>query len=101
METLSINRIHIFITYAIQSFRVMTGETGENEMTAEQMRKCLFAEMRTNLVDLELNEMLKALDQDNDGKIKVDDFVRLLTSENAIIKEDDVVSCADLHCVIL
>ena len=79
----------------------MTGESAEGVMTAEQIRQCLFAEMRTNLVDLELNEMLKALDQDNDGKIKVDDFIRLLTSENAIIKEEEVACCADLKCVIL
>ena len=55
--------------------------------------------MRSSCVDVELNEMLEALDQDNDGKIKVDDFVRLLTTENAIIKENRW-SCVE-KCVIL
>ena len=79
----------------------MTGESSEGVLTAEQMRTCLFAEMRTNYVDIELNEMLKALDQDNDGKIKVDDFVRLLTNENSIIKEDGENSRCGDSCVIL
>ena len=78
----------------------MTGESSEGFLTAEQMRSCLFAEMTTTVVDCELNEMLKALDKDNDGKIKVDDFVRLLTSENTIIKEDGEARCADV-CIIL
>ncbi len=79
----------------------MTGESPEGVLTAEQMRSCLFAEMRTNIVDTELNEMLRALDKDNDGKVKVDDFVRLLT-DNAIIKEDEVTTyCANFNCAIL
>ena len=79
----------------------MTGESSEGVLTAEQMRRCLFAEMRTSYVDIELNEMLKALDQDNDGKIKVDDFVRLLTKENSIIKEEGEGSRCSDSCTIL
>ena len=79
----------------------MVGESStEGVLTAEQMRSCLFAEMRTNYVDVELAEMLTALDLDNDGKVKVDDFVRLLTTENAIIKEADNWNCVE-HCTIL
>ena len=79
----------------------MVGESStEGVLTAEQMRSCLFAEMRTNCVDVELAEMLTALDLDNDGKVKVDDFVRLLTTENAIIKEADNWNCVE-HCTIL
>ena len=57
--------------------------------------------MKNNCIDIELNEMLKALDQDNDGKIKVDDFIRLLTQENSIIKEDGGNSRCGDSCVIL
>ena len=78
--------------------RVMTGESSDGVLTAEQMRRCLFAEMKNNYVDTELNEMLKALDQDNDGKIKVDDFVRLLTNENSIIKDDRDGGGSNLRC---
>ena len=78
----------------------MVGESPEGVMTAEQIRQCLFAEMRSSYVDVELNEMLNALDQDNDGKIKVEDFVRLLTTENAMIKENRW-SCGGEKCVIL
>ena len=76
----------------------MTGESSDGVLTAEQMRRCLFAEMKNNYVDTELNEMLKALDQDNDGKIKVDDFVRLLTNENSIIKDDRDGGGSNLRC---
>ena len=79
----------------------MVGESSsEGVLTAEQMRQCLFAEMRTNYVDVELAEMLTALDLDNDGKVKVDDFVRLLTTENAIIKETQNWNCVE-NCIIL
>ena len=57
--------------------------------------------MKNNCIDIELNEMLKALDQDNDGKIKVDDFIRLLTQENSIIKEDGGNSRCGDSCIIL
>jgi len=43
---------------------------------------------RTKYNGIELNEMLKALDQDIDGKGKFSDFIRLLTCENFIIKDD-------------
>ena len=79
-------------------FRVFNSD---GVLTAEQMRTHLFAEMKNNCIDIELNEMLKALDQDNDGKIKVDDFIRLLTQENSIIKEDGGNSRCGDSCVIL
>ena len=79
-------------------FRVFNAD---GVLTAEQMRTHLFAEMKNNCIDIELNEMLKALDQDNDGKIKVDDFIRLLTQENSIIKEDGGNSRCGDSCVIL
>ena len=60
----------------------MTGESSEGVLTAEQMRRCLFAEMRTSYVDIELNEMLKALDQDNDGKVTKEEFVNACLSQN-------------------
>ena len=79
-------------------FRVFNSD---GVLTAEQMRTHLFAEMKNNCIDIELNEMLKALDQDNDGKIKVDDFIRLLTQENSTIKEDGGNSRCGDSCVIL
>jgi len=81
-----------------EAFRVFNSD---GVLTAEQMRTHLFAEMKNNCIDIELNEMLKALDQDNDGKIKVDDFIRLLTQENSIIKEDGGNSRCGDSCVIL
>ena len=66
----------------------MTGKSSNGVLTTEQMRRCLFVEMRTKYYGIELNEMLKALDQDIDGKGKFSDFIRLLTCENFIIKDD-------------
>ena len=95
--SLPCHTIYSTMTYFL-SFRVFNSD---GVLTAEQMRTHLFAEMKNNCIDIELNEMLKALDQDNDGKIKVDDFIRLLTQENSIIKEDGGNSRCGDSCVIL
>ena len=77
----------------------MTAETSDGVLTSEEMRRCLFAEMKTSCAENELKEMLKALDQDNDGKVKMEDFVRLLSTHDSIDVQEES-SCAE-YCVIL
>ncbi len=71
-------------------------------MTAEQMKRCLFAEMKTTTAEVELEEMLSALDLDNDGKVRMDDFLRLLATEESLMQEDsNNQNCVDKMCAIL
>jgi Ca2+-binding EF-hand superfamily protein len=78
----------------------MAADSSEGVMTAEQMRRCLFAEMKSNCAEVELEEMLLALDLDNDGKVRMDDFVRLLATEHSQLVREETPNCAD-KCIIL
>ena len=91
----------------LYSFRVVAAETSEGVLTANEIRRFLLHQGPSSesptlssspgklsnagdtmaggeptnperLRELELEEMLTALDLDGDGKIKMDDFVRLL-----------------------
>ena len=59
----------------------MAADSEEEVITAEQMKRCLMcAEVKTTEVELE--EMLDALDLDHDGKVRMEDFVRLLVTDH-------------------
>ena len=81
-------------------YRVMAADSSDGVMTADEMRRYLFSEVKTSYADHELQEMFTALDQDNDGKVKMEDFVRLLATENSVDVQDDSPNCAE-YCVIL
>ena len=78
----------------------MAADSSDGVMTADEMRRYLFSEVKTSYADHELQEMFTALDQDNDGKVKMEDFVRLLATENSVDVQDDSPNCAE-YCVIL
>ena len=82
------------------NYRVMAADSSDGVMTAEEMRRYLFSEVKTSYADHELQEMFTALDQDNDGKVKMEDFVRLLATENSVDVQDESPNCAE-YCVIL
>lgn len=86
-----------------EAFRVMAPDSSEGGMTADQMRRCLFSEVKAACSEVELEEMLSALDLDQDGIVRMDDFVRLLATEKKSLlnnEQKSSVNCAD-KCVIL
>ncbi len=69
--------------------RVLAGDVNEDEVmsgiptiSADRMKQSLMcAETKTS--EKEIEEMLSALDLDHDGKVRMDDFVRLLVSPDS------------------
>ena len=64
-------------------------------ITADQMKASLMcAEAKTSEVEIE--EMLKALDLDHDGKVRMDDFVRLLVNDQKFPQQQSCDKCVIL-----
>ena len=78
----------------------MAADSSDGVMTAEEMRRYFFADLKSSCADNELKDMLKALDQDHDGKVKMEDFVRLLAAEHSVDSQEETSNCTE-YCVIL
>ena len=74
---------------SVYIFRVVAGDVNDEDslggaltISADKMKQSLMcAENKTS--EKEIEEMLKALDLDQDGKVGMDDFVRLLIAPDA------------------
>ena len=70
-------------------------EDSPGVITADQMKRgLLFGEVKTS--QNELDEMLQALDLDHDGKVQLEDFVRLLVNEQEMAQKSTCDKCVIL-----